>query len=118
MIGKDQFLEDPQYATRSARRSQATYLDSLLKEWVGERTRNDVMVEASEIWGLPTAPVLGISEVLEDAQFLHRGLFTEIDHPVSGKAHFPTFPFKTVDMAPDLSRSPLLGEHTSEVIRL
>jgi crotonobetainyl-CoA:carnitine CoA-transferase CaiB-like acyl-CoA transferase len=118
MIGKDEFIEDPQYATRSGRRSQASYLDSLLKEWVGEKTRNDVMVEASEIWGLPTAPVLGISEVLEDPQFLHRGLFTEIDHPVSGKAHFPTFPFKTVSMNTELSRSPLLGEHTSEVIGL
>jgi formyl-CoA transferase len=91
-------------------------LDSLLKEWVGERTRHEVMVEASETWELPTAPVLGISEVLKDAQFLHRGLFTEIDHPITGKARFPTFPFRTVDMIPDVSRAPLLGEHTSEVI--
>ena len=74
------------------------------------------MVEASEIWGLPTAPVLGISEVLEDEQFLHRGLFSEINHPITDKAYFPTFPFKTSAMVPDLSRSPLLGEHTSEVI--
>ena len=116
MIGKGEFLKDSKYATRSARRSQATYLDSLLKEWVGERTRNDVMVEASEIWGLPTAPVLGISEVLEDEQFLHRGLFLEINHPITNKAYFPTFPFKTSGMVPDLSRSPLLGEHTSEVV--
>ena len=116
MIGKDEFLKDPQYATRSGRRSVAPYLDSLLKEWVGERTRAEVMKEASETWGLPTAPVLAISEVLEDPQFLHRGLFTEINHPISGKASFPTFPFKTDHMIPDLSRAPLLGEHTSEVI--
>ena len=116
MIGKDEFLKDPQYATRSGRRSAAPYLDSLLKEWVGERTRDEVMREASETWGLPTAPVLAISEVLEDPQFLHRGLFTEIDHPISGKASFPTFPFKTNQMIPDVSRAPLLGEHTSEVI--
>ena len=116
MIGKEVFLEDPQYATRSGRRSVAPYLDSLLKEWVGERTRAEVMMEASETWGLPTAPVLAISEVLEDPQFLHRGLFTEINHPISGKASFPTFPFKTDHMRPDVSRAPLLGEHTSEVI--
>ena len=116
MIGKEVFLKDPQYATRSGRRSVAPYLDSLLKEWVGERTRAEVMMEASETWGLPTAPVLAISEVLEDPQFLHRGLFTEINHPISGKASFPTFPFKTDHMRPDVSRAPLLGEHTSEVI--
>jgi len=116
MIGKDEFLKDPQYATRSGRRSVAPYLDALLKEWVADRTRAEVMVEASEIWGLPTAPVLAISEVLEDPQFLHRGLFTEINHPISGKASFPTFPFKTNHMIPDVSRAPLLGEHTSEVI--
>ena len=116
MIGKSEFLEDPQYATRAKRRNNATYLDSLLKEWVGARTREEVMVEASEIWGLPTAPVLGVSEVLEDPQFRHRGLFVEIEHPVTGKTTFPSFSFKTQDMIPVLNRAPLLGEHNKEVL--
>ena len=74
------------------------------------------MIEASEIWGLPTAPVLGVSEVLEDPQFRHRGLFTEIEHPVTGKATFPNFSFKTESMTPVLNRAPLLGEHNKEVL--
>jgi len=116
MIGKSEFLKDPQYATRAGRRDKANYLDSLLREWVGSRTRKEIMVEASETWALPTAPVLGISEVLEDPQFRHRGLFTEIEHPVTGKSIFPTFSFKTQSMVPILNRAPLLGEHTKEVI--
>ena len=115
MIGKSEFLEDPEYATRADRRKNASYLDSLLKEWVGNRTRKDVMIEASETWGLPTAPVLGISEVLEDPQFRHRGLFTEIEHPITGTATFPTFSFKSQNMSPILRRAPLLGEHNEEV---
>ena len=115
MIGKSEFLEDPEYATRADRRKNASYLDSLLKEWVGNRTRKEVMIEASETWGLPTAPVLGISEVLEDPQFRHRGLFTEIEHPITGTATFPTFSFKSQSMSPILRRAPLLGEHNEEV---
>ena len=74
------------------------------------------MIEASERWSLPTAPVLGISEVLEDPQFQYRGFFQDIDHPDIGKARFPTFPFKTTNMAPSLTRAPILGEHTKEVV--
>ena len=49
-------------------------------------------------------------------QFRHRGLFVEIEHPVTGKTTFPSFSFKTQDMIPVLNRAPLLGEHNKEVL--
>jgi CoA:oxalate CoA-transferase len=116
MIGKQEFIEYPEDWTREKRREKAEYLDSLLTEWASSRTRNEVMIEASEGWSLPTAPVLGISEVLEDPQFQYRGFFQDIDHPDIGTARFPTFPFKTTNMAPSLTRAPILGEHTKEVV--
>ena len=57
-----------------------------------------------------------MSEVLEDPQFRHRGLFVEIEHPVTGETTFPSFSFKTQDMIPVLNRAPLLGEHNKEVL--
>ena len=60
--------------------------------------------------------MIGKSEFLEDPQFLHRGLFVEIEHPVTGKTTFPSFSFKTQDMIPVLNRAPLLGEHIKEVL--
>lgn len=116
MIGKSDFLEDPRFDTREKRRSSASYLDAVLKEWVAGKTRDEVMKEASEIWGLPTAPVLGLSEVLNDPQFRYRDLFRKIEHPNFGEAEFPTFPFKSSAMPFSFSRAPLLGEHTKEFI--
>lgn len=43
-------------------------------------------------------PVLEIEEVLSHPQFLHRGIFSEVDHPVEGKITQIGFPIKFSEM--------------------
>jgi crotonobetainyl-CoA:carnitine CoA-transferase CaiB-like acyl-CoA transferase len=64
------------------------------------------------------ALVKDVEEMFDDPQVKHRGLIAEIDHPESGKIK-QIAPTVKLSGTPGEMRSPppLLGEHTSEVLR-
>jgi formyl-CoA transferase len=57
--------------------------------------------------------------MLADEHLRSRGAFVEIDHPVTGpQTYFANTGFRIEGMEPlDSRRTPLLGEHTDEVLR-
>lgn len=63
-------------------------------------------------------PVLEMEEVLSHPQFIHRGIFNEIAHPVEGKIKQIGFPIKFSN-TPGENRTPppLAGEHTEMVLQ-
>ena len=117
MIGREDLIDDPNYNTRIKRADNSEYLDELLTEWIANRPRREIFVETSEIWGLPTAPILDMSEVVKDEQFIHRNIFHD---QVLGKGQtvtFPKYPYIASGMKPRIGIPPGLGEHTEEVLR-
>ncbi|MDP6452800.1 MAG: CoA transferase, partial [SAR202 cluster bacterium] len=116
MLGREDLLSDPRYDTRMKRSQHADTLDGLIIDWMKGKTRQEVFLESSEEWFIPTAPVLNLYEVLKDPQFVQRDLFQQLGHPVAGEAQYPTFPFLMSEIKPMVTRAPLLGEHTSDVL--
>lgn len=116
MIGHEELTTDPDFNSREKRASKADYLDKLLIEWIDNRTRKEIFMETSEIWELPTAPVLDISEVLKDPQFLHRNMFQSYGPPTSTGPLFPNFPFTSKDLKFFLGTVPNLGAHTEDFL--
>ena len=117
MIGREDLIDDPNYDTRIKRADNSEYLDELLTEWIANRPRREIFVETSEIWGLPTAPILDMSEVVKDEQFIHRNIFHD---QVLGKGQtvtFPKYPYIASEMKPRIGMAPRLGEHTEDVLR-
>jgi crotonobetainyl-CoA:carnitine CoA-transferase CaiB-like acyl-CoA transferase len=117
MIGREDLIDDPNYDTRIKRADNSEYLDELLTEWIANRTRREIFVETSEIWGLPTAPILDMSEVVKDEQFIYRNIFHD---QVFGKGQtvtFPKYPYIASEMKPRIGMAPGLGEHTEDVLR-
>ena len=55
-------------------------------------------------------------EAHSDPQLLGRGFFVELDHPERGRYVQVGMPIQLSDSPPDVKRSPLLGEHTDEVL--
>jgi crotonobetainyl-CoA:carnitine CoA-transferase CaiB-like acyl-CoA transferase len=63
------------------------------------------------------SPVLSLDEVVEHPQFVHRGIFSEIEHAVEGRLRQISFPAKLSDTPGEIKRPPpLLGQHTEEVL--
>ena len=116
MIGREDLITDTEFNTRIKRANNSDFLDELLTDWIAGRTRKEVFMETSEFWSLPTAPILDMSEVLKDPQFIYRDMFKSADTYTDSGAIFPTFPFKSTGLTTSLGPLPFLGQHTEEFL--
>src|SRR5262249_50298166 len=76
--------------------------------------------EAMEILNkddIPCGPILSMKEIAEDQSLRATGTVVEIDHPTRGKYVSVGNPIKLSDSPSEVTRSPLLGEHTDEILR-
>jgi formyl-CoA transferase len=67
-------------------------------------------------YDIPCGPILSMKEIAEDAGLRQTGTIVEVDHPKRGKYLTVGNPIKMSDSATEVTRSPLLGEHTEEVL--
>ena len=75
--------------------------------------------EAMEIlnkYDIPCGPILSMKEIAEEPALRATGTIVEVDHPTRGKYLTVGNPIKMSDSPTDVTRSPLLGEHTEEVL--
>jgi formyl-CoA transferase len=63
----------------------------------------------------PVGPILSMKELGEDQSLRETGTIVEVDHPTRGK--YLTVGNPLSDSRTVVTRSPLLGEHTEEVLR-
>jgi crotonobetainyl-CoA:carnitine CoA-transferase CaiB-like acyl-CoA transferase len=115
VMGREEVLQDPRFATNDARMQNIEAGEALLEEWVRPQTADEV-VEKVRGAGLPCAKVATIDEVVKDPQLKHRGMLVEVNHPTAGRVpmhglniHFSETPQKIRRAAP------LLGQHNEEV---
>ena len=111
MIGREDLITDPEFDSRVKRANNSDFLDGLLIDWIAEKTRKEVFMETSTLWTLPTAPILDVSEVLDDPQFIFRDMFEAYGTSMESGAVFPTFPFKSTGLTTSLGPLPVLGQH-------
>jgi formyl-CoA transferase len=65
---------------------------------------------------IPCGPILSMKEIAEEPSLRATGTVVEVDHPTRGKYLSVGNPIKMSDSPTDVRRSPLLGEHTDEVL--
>ena len=112
---RPEWLDDPRFATGSARRRNCTELIGLLDEIFATRTR-DAWGEAFDREDMWWAPVHTVDEVLADEQMAAAGAFVEVPDAggtatmISSPADFAGTPWRVRSMPPEL------GEHTDEVL--
>ena len=66
---------------------------------------------------IPCGPILSMKELIEDQSLRATGTVVEVDHPTRGKYFSVGNPIKMSDSPSAVTRSPLLGEHTDEILR-
>ena len=84
MIGREDLLDDPILSTIPRPKEAADKIDDILRVWVRDKTRHEIVQLAAGTWSVPVSPVLDIREAMNDPQYTHRRLFEEIDHPDGG----------------------------------
>jgi formyl-CoA transferase len=66
---------------------------------------------------IPVGPILSMKEIAEEPSLRATGTVVEVDHPGRGRYLTVGNPIKLSDSPADVRRSPLLGEHTEEILR-
>jgi formyl-CoA transferase len=68
-------------------------------------------------YDIPCGPILSMKEIAEEESLRKTGTVVEVDHPTRGKYLTVGNPIKMSDSISEVKRSPLLGEHTEEILR-
>ncbi|MEZ4290051.1 MAG: CoA transferase [Myxococcota bacterium] len=98
LLGRPAWAEDEELATHAGRRRKHGVIDEGLSRWLAARDVDET-VEALLARGIPAAPLWDPRIQSEHPQFVARGFFEELDHPVVGRQQYvrPPFRFATVD---------------------
>ena len=87
-----------------------------IEQWTMTKTKFEAMDILNE-YDIPCGPILSMKEIAEEPSLRKTGTVVEVDHPKRGKYLTVGNPIKMSDSPTDVVRSPLLGEHTEEVLR-
>jgi formyl-CoA transferase len=115
LIGKPDWKTDPDYATPPARLPRLKHIFATIEAWTMTKTKFEVMNICNE-HDIPVGPILSMKEIAEEQSLRETGTVVEVDHPTRGKYLTVGNPVKMSDSITDVQRSPLLGEHTEEVL--
>ena len=116
VIGKPEWKTDPDYATPPARLPRLRQIFDTIEKWTETKTKFEAM-EILNKYDIPCGPILSMKEIAEDQSLRETGTVVEVDHPRRGKYLTVGNPIKLSDSPADVRRSPLLGEHTEEILR-
>lgn len=115
LIGKPEWKEDESYATPPARLPKLNEIFGAIEEWTMTKDKFEVMDICNPL-NIPVGPILSMKEIAEEPSLRETGTIVEVDHPERGKYLTVGCPVKLSDSDVDVVRSPLLGEHTDEIL--
>ena len=116
VIGHAEWLDDPEFNTPEARLPKLDFVFSEIEKWTMTMTKFEVMATLNPL-NVPCGPVLSMKELAEEPSLRTTGTVVEVDHPKRGKYLTVGNPIKLSDSPSDVKRSPMLGEHTDEVLK-
>ena len=116
VIGEESWINDEAYATPRARLLHLKPIFARIEQWTMTKTKFEAM-EILNKDDIPCGPILSMKELIEDQSLRATGTVVEVDHPERGKYFSVGNPIKMSDSPTEVTRSPLLGEHTDEILR-
>jgi formyl-CoA transferase len=116
VIGKPEWKTDPDYATPNARLPRLKHIFATIEQWTMTKTKFEAMDILNKL-DIPCGPILSMKELAHEQSLRATGTVVEVDHPTRGPYLTVGNPIKLSDSIADVRRSPLLGEHTDEVLR-
>ena len=116
VIGKPEWKDDENYSTPAARLPKLNDIFDTIEAWTKTKTKFEVMDICNPL-DIPVGPILSLKEIAEDQGLRDTGTVVEVDHPVRGKYLTVGNPIKLSDSPAVVKRSPLLGEHTEEILK-
>ena len=115
-------IGEPDWKTKDGYAKPVDRLDKLneifdrIEQWTMTQSKFDVM-DICNPHDIPVGPILSMKEISEDPGLFATGTMVKVDHPERGEYLSVGCPIKLSDSDVEVERSPLLGEHTVEILR-
>jgi len=114
-IGEPDWKTDPGYATPPARLNKLEQIFERIEQWTKTKSKFEVM-EICNPQDIPVGPILSMKEIAEEPSLRETETVVEVDHPERGSYLTVGMPVKLSESPAEVKRSPLLGEHTEEIL--
>jgi crotonobetainyl-CoA:carnitine CoA-transferase CaiB-like acyl-CoA transferase len=117
LIGREDLLDDPRFATRDLRKSHRDELNREIDAALARRTALDWERTLSDA-GVPAARILTVADAVRSEQLAHRHFFTDVPFPGDASRVVRTSSNGVhIDGAPLRPQGPppLLGQHNDEL---
>ena len=115
VLDKEEWINDPAYNTARARQDKIFDIFAFIETWLADKTKFEA-VDILRKYDIPCSPVLSMKEIAVDPSLRESGTVVEVSHPQLGTYLTVGSPIKFSDMSVEITASPLLGEHTDEVL--
>lgn len=116
VIGKPEWKTDEGFAKPPARLDKLNLIFETIEEWTKTKTKFEVMDLCNPL-DIPVGPILSMKEITEDEGLYETGTMVRVPHPERGEYLSVGCPIKLSDSDVEVERSPLLGEHTKEILQ-
>ena len=116
LCGRPELITDPEWATPEKRLPKLDRCFQIIEQWTMTLDKFEVMRKLNE-FDVPCGPILDMGEIAEESALRATGTVVEVDHPKRGKFLTVGNPIKLSDSPTAVIRSPLLGEHTDEILK-
>jgi len=114
-LGRPEWIEDPDYNTPEARQPHIFDIFAKIEEWLADKTKYEA-VDILRKFDIPCSPVLSMKDLANDTSLRASGTIVEVEHKERGRYLTVGSPIKFSDLKPQIKSSPLLGEHTEDVL--
>ncbi len=114
-MGRPALGDDPRFATADARWENRAALEAIVTDWTKQRTKHEVMRILGEA-GVPSGACQDTGEVLADPHLREREMIVDVEYPTRGTYQTVGCPIKLSDSPVEVTRPPLLGEHSGDVL--
>jgi formyl-CoA transferase len=114
-IGQPELADDPRFATPDGRWENWAALDAIVAAWTRQHSKHEVLKLLGDA-GVPCGATLDTGEVLVDPHLRAREMIVDVEYPTRGTYQTVGCPVKLSDSPTEVTRPPLLGEHTAELL--
>jgi crotonobetainyl-CoA:carnitine CoA-transferase CaiB-like acyl-CoA transferase len=116
-IGRPELIEDPRFATAKDRVAHVEEVDSIVADWVSDRTRDEALSTLVDA-GVAAAAVMDVRDLFEDPHVEARDMIPRVEHKQLGSVRMHgVVPRLSGSPGAIRSAGPEVGEHTDEVLR-
>jgi formyl-CoA transferase len=116
LCGRPELITDPEWATPEKRLPKLDKCFDIIEQWATKFDKLEVMRQLNK-FDIPCGPILDMREIAAEQALRQTGTVVEVDHPKRGKFLTVGNPIKLSDSPTEVTPSPLLGEHTDEIIK-